>query len=125
MSKGKFQSLRDQLIKILLQWGENFLTPGGKEFLIKAVAQAIPVYVMGVFKLPFGLLDELTKLIRDFWWGAEKGKCKTHWVSWDSMLRPKDQGVLGSVICVYLTKPFLRDKDGVSCRTQTRYVPKS
>jgi hypothetical protein len=34
--------------------------------LIKAIAQAIPAYVMGVFKLPFSLCDELTKPMRDY-----------------------------------------------------------
>ena len=42
--------------------------------LIKAVPQAIPVYIMGVFKLPLSLCDELSKIIRDFWWGSENGK---------------------------------------------------
>ncbi|KAK1610764.1 hypothetical protein QYE76_034437 [Lolium multiflorum] len=37
----------------------------------------------------------VTTMIRDFWWGSEKGKRKAHWVSWDSMLRPKDQGGMG------------------------------
>ena len=86
MSKGKFKSLQEKLLKRLTQWEENYLSQGGKEVLIKAVAQAIPVYVMGIFKLPFGLLDELTKMIRNFWWDAENGKRKTHWISWDSML---------------------------------------
>jgi hypothetical protein len=95
MNIGKFKSLQEKLIKRLIQWGEIFLSQGGKEVLIKAIAQAIPVYVMGIFKLPFGLLDDLTKIIRDFWWGAENGKRKTHWVSWDSMMRPKDQGGMG------------------------------
>jgi hypothetical protein len=31
-----------------------------KEVMIKSVAQAIPTYTMGVFKLPVGLCDELT-----------------------------------------------------------------
>jgi hypothetical protein len=92
MNKGKFKSLQDKLLKRLIQWGKIFLSQGGKEVLIKAVAQALPVYVMGIFKLPFGLLEELTKMIRDFWWGSEKGRRKTHWISWDSMLRPKEHG---------------------------------
>jgi hypothetical protein len=66
------------------------VSQGGKEVLLKAVAQAILVYVMGIFKLPFGLLDELTKSMMDFWWDAENGKWKPHWISWDSMMRPKE-----------------------------------
>jgi hypothetical protein len=34
-------------------------------------------------------------MIRRYWWGAENGKRKTHWVAWDIMLRPKDCGGLG------------------------------
>ena len=35
------------------------LSRGGKEVLIKAVAQSIPIYSMGVFQLPKKLCDEL------------------------------------------------------------------
>jgi hypothetical protein len=50
------------------------LSQSAREVLIKSIAQAIPTYVMGVFKLPFSVCDDLTKLIRDYWWGVEKGK---------------------------------------------------
>ena len=95
MSKGKFQSLQAKLTKKLMQWGENHLSQGGKEVLIKAVAQAIPTYVMGVFKLPAGLCDDLTRLVQNYWWGAENGKRRTHWMAWDRMVRPKNQGGIG------------------------------
>jgi hypothetical protein len=47
------------------------MSSSAKEVLIKSVAQAIPTYVMGVFKLPGTLCEELTQLIRYFWWGEE------------------------------------------------------
>jgi hypothetical protein len=65
------------------------MAQGGREVLIKAVAQALPTYVMGVYKLPFGLCDDLTKIIRDFWWGWKR---KTHWLAWDIMLKPNTRG---------------------------------
>jgi hypothetical protein len=95
MSSGKFQSLQAKLAKCLVEWDDNHISQAAKEILIKAVAQAIPVYVMSVFKLPLGLCDELTKMIRRYWWGAEKGKRKIHWLAWDIMLRPKDYGGVG------------------------------
>jgi hypothetical protein len=95
MNRGKFESLQAKLAKCLVEWDDNHKSQAAKEVLIKEVAQAIPVYVMSVFKLPFGLCDELTKLIRRYWWGAEKGKRKTHWIGWDSMMRPKSQGGIG------------------------------
>jgi hypothetical protein len=39
---------------------------GAKEVLIKSVAQAIPVYIMGVFKLPDTMREDITQLIRKF-----------------------------------------------------------
>jgi hypothetical protein len=95
MSKGKFQSLQSKLAKCLVEWDDNHKSQAAKEILIKAVAQALTVYVMGVFKLPLGLCDELTKMIRRYWWGAEHGKRKTHWLSWDSLMRPKSHGDTG------------------------------
>jgi hypothetical protein len=95
MSSGKFQSLQASLAKCLVEWDDNHKSQAAKEVLIKAIAQAIPVYVMSVFKLPLGLCDELTKLIRRYWWGAENGRRKTHWIAWDIMLRPKDYGGMG------------------------------
>jgi hypothetical protein len=95
MSRGKFQSLQAKLAKCLIEWDDTHKSQAAKEVLIKAVAQAIPLYVMSVFKLPFGMCDELTRMIRRYWWGAENGRRKTHWVAWDIMLRPKDYGGVG------------------------------
>jgi hypothetical protein len=79
MTRGKFDKLQAKLVKILMIWGD--MSQGGKEILIKAMAQEFPTFIMGVFKLPFSLCDDLTRLIREYWWGVEKGKRKTHWVS--------------------------------------------
>jgi hypothetical protein len=37
-----------------------------KEVLIKSVAQAIPTYSMGVFKLPVMFCDDLTRMVQNF-----------------------------------------------------------
>jgi hypothetical protein len=52
-----------------------------KKTLIKAIAQAIPTYIMGVFKLPMSVCDDLRNLIRSYLWGVEDGRHKTHWVA--------------------------------------------
>jgi len=63
--------------------------------LIKSVAQALPTYIMSMFKIPLLLCDSLTSVIRDFWWGAEKGSRKTAWVAWKDLTARKFQGGLG------------------------------
>jgi hypothetical protein len=65
------------------------MSTSAKEVLIKAVAQAILAYIMGVFKLPTTLCDEMTQLIHYFWWGEEARHRKAHWVAWDKLLMPK------------------------------------
>ena len=68
---------------------------GGKEILIKAVAQAIPLYSMSCFKLSKGLCESLNSLLRNFWWGCRDGRRKTCWVSWEEMSTPKNVGGMG------------------------------
>jgi hypothetical protein len=94
MSKGKFESLQARLSKWLIDLGDSTLSQSAREILIKAIAQAIPTYVMGVFKLPASVCDDFEQLIRNYWWGSKKGKRKMHWVGWPRILRPKSQGGL-------------------------------
>lgn len=94
MSKGKCQNLQARLTKRIIAWGDT-LSLAGKETMIKAVAQAIPTYMMGVFKLPMSVCDDLNRMVRNFWWGSKEGKRKTHWMAWPKIQRQKQCGGLG------------------------------
>ena len=63
-------------------WSERHISQAGKEVLIKSVAQALPTYIMGLSKLPLTLCDDFMQTIRNYWWGAENGRRKTHCHSW-------------------------------------------
>jgi hypothetical protein len=92
VNKDKFSSIKERLIKRFTNWVERNMSSAAKEVLIKAVAQAIPAYTMGVFMLPTMLCDEMTQLIWYFWWGEEAGHRKVHWVAWDKLLLLKGLG---------------------------------
>lgn len=94
-SKSKdFAKVKDRLWKLVQGWKSNLFSIGGKEVLIKSVAQTIPTYVMSCFKLPSSFCSELSKTIPRFWWGTTKVKKWIHWVSWDKMCWPKEFGGL-------------------------------
>lgn len=67
----------------------------GKEILIKAVAQAIPTYAMGCFDITKSVCDQISSMICRFWWDHQEGKHKIHWMSKDSMMKPKSEEGLG------------------------------
>jgi hypothetical protein len=90
-----FKYLKDIIWKRVQGWMEQTLSAGGKEVLIKAVAQAIPTYSMSCFKLPRGLCKHIDGVLRSFWWGSKEGKRRTCWVAWDEMIKPKHLGGIG------------------------------
>ncbi|RLN03687.1 hypothetical protein C2845_PM13G08440 [Panicum miliaceum] len=89
MKKNRFQPLKEKLGKRLKDYTEKNMSAGAKEVLIKVVAQALPTYIMSVFKLPLATCDSMTSIIREFWWGTENGKRKMAWASWESLIQNK------------------------------------
>jgi hypothetical protein len=89
LNKGKLQNLQVKFTKRFMEWGDGLPSQAAKEVLIKAVAQSIPTYIMGVFKLPLGLCDDLNRMVCNYWWGSKQGARKTHWKSWDALTHPK------------------------------------
>jgi hypothetical protein len=97
-----FQHLVDRVCKIISGWNMKNLSMGGKEILLKAVAQAIPSYAMSVFKLPKGICKAIAAAIARYWWGEKDGKKAMHWYSWWKMCTPKKQGVWAFVTYIVL-----------------------
>jgi hypothetical protein len=92
---GAFKHIKDRVWKHVQGWLEKLLASGGKDVLIKSVAQAIPTFSMSCFRLPRGLCQSINAMLRGFWWGSKDGKRKTAWVSWETMCTPKFAGGLG------------------------------
>ncbi|XP_020867739.1 uncharacterized protein LOC110224809 isoform X1 [Arabidopsis lyrata subsp. lyrata] len=79
----------------LESWYSKFLSQAGKEVLIKSVATALPTYSMSCFLLPKKLVNQLSALIRRYWWSSSKDKSKIPWVSWNQMTKLKQHGGMG------------------------------
>ena len=55
--RNSFNVIKEKLSKKLAGWKEKMLSKAGKEVQLKAIAQAIPTYTMGCFKIPDSLCD--------------------------------------------------------------------
>jgi hypothetical protein len=69
MKDGCSQPIMSRFSKRLTNWDERFMSHAAKDTLIKSVAQALPAYAIGVFKMSCGFCEQYERIIRDFWWG--------------------------------------------------------
>lgn len=91
-----FSYVEEAVCRRVESWKTKLLSTARKEVMIKAVINALPVYVMSCFKLPVQTCKAITSTTAQFWWGSEKeGKQKIHWKAWNSLTLPKSEGGLG------------------------------
>ncbi|XP_058784057.1 uncharacterized protein LOC131658822 [Vicia villosa] len=93
--KDVFSLVVERVWKKVKGWKESFLSRAGKEVLIKAVAQAIPSYIMSCYKIPDSCCAEIESMLARFWWGAKNGEKTIHWTRWDNLTIAKGDGGLG------------------------------
>jgi hypothetical protein len=61
------------------------LSWAGKEILIKAVAQAIPTFVMGRFDITKEMCDQISTMIGWYWSSNQDKDNKIHWIGWEKL----------------------------------------
>ncbi|XP_058784642.1 uncharacterized protein LOC131659471 [Vicia villosa] len=93
--KETFSFIKDRIWKRVNSWRGRSLSKAGKETMIKSVLQAILTYIMSVFLLPDGVIDEIEKMINSFWWGGGANSKGIRWMSWDKLTCLKAEGGLG------------------------------
>ena len=94
-SKAKaFEYLKERIWKLIQGWKEKFLSRAGKEILVKAVAQAIPIYAMSCFDITKSFCDEISSMVCRYWWNNQDEE-RHHWLSWQCLTKPKTEGGLG------------------------------
>lgn len=90
-----FRELREKISKKVMGWKEKYILKAGREILIKTVAQAIPTYTMGIFKIPKYLCATINSTLAKYWWGQTKEERKIHWINWAKLCTPKQKGGIG------------------------------
>ncbi|XP_028073148.1 uncharacterized protein LOC114275328 [Camellia sinensis] len=90
-----YNFLVERMMAKLQGWKLQLLSHAGRETLTKAVAQAIPTYVMACFLCPKKLCASFNKLVSKFWWNGDPANRGVHWVAWDKMSKSKNLGGVG------------------------------
>lgn len=89
-SKEVFGFIKNKVRKKLSNWKDKFLSPAGRELLLKSAA--LPTYSMSCFKISKKLYKEISGLMANFWWGKNKEKNNLHWVRWEVLTESKKNG---------------------------------
>lgn len=66
----------------------------GRVQLVNSVISSMLVYTFHVYKWPKSLLNELSKLIRNFIWSGDVSYRKICTVSWKEVCKPRNEGGL-------------------------------
>ncbi|KAF5481190.1 hypothetical protein F2P56_001860 [Juglans regia] len=99
-----FKGILDRVRGKLSNWKMKLLlSQAEKEILLKSVIQAIPTYSMRVFKLPTGLLQELNRLLKSYWWGQATTFSGNYSVARARILQQTSKPQLGPQQLKYMT----------------------
>ena len=90
-----FSFVQERMNGNINNWSGKLLSRGGKEVQIKSVAQATPTYVMSCYLVPQGICKKLSAAVARFWWSTKENNRGLHWVAWDKICVPIDEGGLG------------------------------
>ncbi|CAM8948104.1 unnamed protein product [Rhodiola kirilowii] len=90
-----FRCITEKIWRRISDWKCKFLSAAGREVLIKAVLQALPIYTMSVYKLPEKCIQEVTKLILRFWWNKKDNERGVSWIRKEVLQKSKLEGGLG------------------------------
>lgn len=71
------------------------LSSGGRLILLKHVLSSKPIHLLAGIPAPRGVLDQLEKMLANFWWGGDEDKRKPHWISFYTMCLPIQVGAWG------------------------------
>ncbi|XP_059310845.1 uncharacterized protein LOC132062256 [Lycium ferocissimum] len=87
--------IKDRVGTKIKGWKERFLSPAGKEVLLKSVLSAIPTYALTCFRMPDRLCEQITSLFNRFGWGKDEEVRKMHLEKWERLCDAKSKGGLG------------------------------
>ena len=97
-SSQDFNFVLERVKQKLAGWKANLLSMVGRTVLVRHVSSTIPNYVMQSALLPNKIIEGIDRVNRNFLWGSTESVKKMHWVGWEKVTKPKDEGGVGNSI---------------------------
>ena len=80
-----FLAMKDIIWKNIQGQTENLLSQVQEEVLLKAIVQAISIYILIYFKMMDNVVEEINSMITRFWWGVANDKKKIQLKGWTNI----------------------------------------
>ncbi|XP_027067699.1 uncharacterized protein [Coffea arabica] len=96
-----FADIYNAVVAHILSWKNQVLSAGGSVVLIKSVLSSMSNHLLAASPPPKGILVALEKLFANFLWGSSDFGTKFHWIRWEDLCRPQEEGVL---VCAVLRR---------------------
>ena len=103
----------------ILSWKHRILSPGGRVVLLKHVLSSMPIHLLAAATPPKGVLWELERSMAAFLWGESEHGPRFHWMKWEALCRPQEEGGLGlrrlsEVLQAFSMKLWWKFRQGLS-----------
>ncbi|PON34456.1 hypothetical protein PanWU01x14_344160, partial [Parasponia andersonii] len=102
LGRNKYKLLRNKrrVWKRVQGWTCGLFSAGRREVLVKSILQAVPSYLMSIFRVPVSLCNELRSIVTHFGWCFSNGE----------MVKGSEMEEIASFTC--LIKHLLQNKLG-------------
>lgn len=70
--------LEEKMSEKVQGWHTRFLSPAGKEILLKTVILALPTYTRSCFLLPKTNCRKIVSIVSNFWWRSKRETKEIH-----------------------------------------------
>ena len=93
--RSSYDFLIDSCRNKLAGWKKNILSHVGRTVLLKSALANVPIYYLSTGMVPSGVVEKLSQIQRNFWWGHDIGEKKLYFINWSWFIKPKCMGGLG------------------------------
>ncbi|XP_074315696.1 uncharacterized protein LOC141651903 [Silene latifolia] len=102
-----FQPLLDKMATRIIAWSSLHLSQPCKLLIINSIILGSIRFWMSSIPFPVGICKKLDSLIAAFWWRKDVRHRSIHWLSRDSLQRPREDGGLGLKSVLMLSQASL------------------